>query len=150
MEKLNINCFSSFVVTRVRIVCTLKLYRNRSKKRKMTSSDNNCPRSKCNLRFLDQEGLEEKITMQRKRIEKECKRESRIKESETIELVDEDHLDLMEIIKSSNISVPTNLRLLWESSTGYRWDPRFFHGFLFRILWFVPMQFESIVLFIDL
>ena len=75
----------------------------------MTSSDNNCPRSKCNLRFLDQEGLEEKITIQRKRIEKECKRESRINESETIELVDEDHLDLMEIIKSSNISVPTNL-----------------------------------------
>ena len=49
---------------------TLRLYRNRSKKRKMTSSDNNCPRSKCNLRFLDQEGLEEKITMQRKRIER--------------------------------------------------------------------------------
>lgn len=119
---------------------TLKLYRNRSWKRKMTSSDNNCPQSKCNLRFLDQEGLEEKITMQRKRIEKECKRESRMKESETIELVDEDHLDLMEIIKSSNISVPANLELLWEqqmkqlsmkSSNGYRWDPRFFHSVLF-------------------
>ena len=26
----------------------------------MTSSDNNCPQSKCNLRFIDQEGLEEK------------------------------------------------------------------------------------------
>ena len=123
----------------------------------MTSSDNNCPPSKCNLRFLYQEGLEEKITMQRKRIE--CTRESRIKESETIEPLDEDHLDLMEITTSSNISVPTNLKLLWErqmkqlsrkSSSGYRWDARFFHGFLFRILWFVPMQIENILLFIDL
>ena len=101
----------------------------------MTSSVINCPLKKCNLRFIDQEGLEEKIVMQSKPWEKESKRESQIKDTETIELVDEDHLDLMEIIKFSNISVSTNLKLLWEqqmkqlsmkSSNGYRWDLRSF------------------------
>ena len=62
------------------------------------------------------------------------KKESRVRETEMIELVDEDSCDLMEIVKSSNIKdVPPNLRLLWEqqmkqlskqSSNGYRWDPR--------------------------
>ena len=52
-----------------------------------------------------------------------------------IELVEEDSCDLMEIVKSSNIKeVPLYLRLYWEqqmkqlskqSSSGYRWQPRY-------------------------
>ena len=101
-----------------------KLYRNRSSKRKLSSY---VPPEKCNLRFMHQEGLERKIKVQRKIPRSDSKRE-------LIELVDEDNLDLMEIVKSTNIAdVPSNLVLLWEeqmkqlsmkSSNGYRWDPR--------------------------
>ena len=110
-----------------------KLYRNRSNKRKLTSSSDYFPPKKCNLRYLDQEGLERKIKMQRQVLKSDSKRESRNR-TEMIELVDEDNSDLLEIVKSTDIAdVPPNLKLLWEqqmkllsmkSSSGYRWDPR--------------------------
>ena len=115
---------------------TAKLFRNRSSKRKARTSysANQFPHKKCNLRFLDNVGLEKKISIQRKKQNSDMKKESRVRETEMIELVDEDSCDLMEIVKSSNIKdVPPNLRLLWEqqmkqlskqSSNGYRWDPR--------------------------
>ena len=71
--------------------------------------------------------------MERQVLRSDSKRESR-SETELIELVDEDKLDLMDIVKSTDIAdVPSNLVLLWEqqmkqlsmkSSNGYRWDPR--------------------------
>ena len=110
-----------------------KLYRNRSNKRKLTSSSDYFPPEKCNLRYLDQEGLERKIKMQRQILKGDSKTESRNK-TEMIDLVDEDNSDLLEIVKSTDIAdVPPNLKLLWEqqmkqlsmkSSSGYRWDPR--------------------------
>ncbi len=119
---------------------TAKLHRNRSNKRKLTSSSDYFPPEKCNLRFLDQEGLERKIKMQRQILKSDSKRESRNKielvdETTLIDLVDEDNSDLMEIVKSTDIAdvPPPNLKLLWEqqmkqlsmkSSSGYRWDPR--------------------------
>jgi hypothetical protein len=114
---------------------TAKLHRNRCIKRKVTSASTNCfPHKKCDLRFLDQMGLEEKISMQKKHLKNEFKRECRVIETEKIELVDEDHLDLMEIVKITDpADVPSNLKLLWEqqmkqlsmkSSNGHRWDPR--------------------------
>lgn len=70
----------------------------------------------------------------KKHLKNEFKRECRVIETEKIELVDEDHLDLMEIVKITDpADVPSNLKLLWEqqmkqlsmkSSNGHRWDPR--------------------------
>ena len=111
-----------------------KLYQNRSRKRKLTSSTDYFPPEKCNLRFLNKEGLEGKIKMQRKNLKSDSKRESR-SNTELITLVDEDSSDLMEIVKSTDIAdVPANLIVLWEqqmkqlsmkSPSGYRWDPRY-------------------------
>ena len=115
---------------------TAKLFRNRSSKRRSTTNQFEFPHKKCNLRFFNNEGLEKKIFIKRKQLNSDMKKESRMKETEMIELVDEDSCDLIEIVKSSNIKdVPPNLRLLWEqqmeqlskqSSNGYRWDPRCF------------------------
>ena len=57
------------------------------------------------MRFLDNMGLEYKISMQRKELNKEMKKESRMKGTEMIKLVDEDYCDLMEIVNSSNIKM---------------------------------------------
>lgn len=110
-----------------------KLYRNRSSKRKLASSTDYFPPEKCNLRFLNKEGPERKIKMQRKILKSDSKRESR-SNTELIDLVDEDGSDLMEIVKSTDIAdIPANLKVLWEqqmkqlsmkSPSGYRWDPR--------------------------
>lgn len=112
-----------------------KLFRTRSNKRKVSSvSADHAPQKKCNLRFLDQKGLQKKIAEQKKQLKSGLKRETRIKEAELIELIDEDSQDLMEIVQSTKINdIPPNLKTLWEqqmkqlsmkSPTGYRWDPR--------------------------
>ena len=92
------------------------------------------------MHFFSNKGLEKKISNQRKQLNSDTKKESRMKETEMIELVEEDSCDLMEIVKSSNIKdIPPNLRLLWEqqmkqlskqSSNGYRWDPRYLIKFV--------------------
>ncbi|XP_028418403.1 uncharacterized protein LOC114543743 [Dendronephthya gigantea] len=114
---------------------TEKLFRTRSSKRKASSiSADHAPPQKCNLRFLDEKGLLKKVAEQNKQLKSSLKRETRIKEAELIELVDEDNQDLMEIVRSTKINdIPPNLKTLWEqqmkqlsmkSPTGYRWDPR--------------------------
>ena len=65
-------------------------------------------------------GLENKIAVQRKELRSDVKRAACVKpgEVEMIELVEEDSLDLMEIVKSSNITkVPPDLQLLWDHKT---------------------------------
>lgn len=78
--------------------------------------------------------LKRRSRCKKKHLKNEFKRECRIIETEKIELVVEDHLDLMEIVKITDpADVPSNLKLLWEqqmkqlsmkSSNGHRWDPR--------------------------
>ena len=113
-----------------------KLLRNRTSKRNLACSSSNqqFPRKKCNMHFLSNMGLERKILFQRKQVKNEQKKELRLKETEMIELVEEDSCDLLEIMKLSNIKdVPPNLKLFWEqqveqlskqSPNGYRWNPR--------------------------
>ena len=93
---------------------TAKLLRNRSIKRKAKTTSNTLPDMRCNLRFMGNIGLENKIAVQKKQLRSGVKRVARVKpgETEMIELVEEDSLDLMEIVKSSNITkVPPNLQL---------------------------------------
>ena len=62
-----------------------KLFRNKSFKRKATADP--FPHNKCNLRFFSNKGLEKKISNQRKQLNSYTKKESRMKETEMIELV---------------------------------------------------------------
>jgi hypothetical protein len=119
---------------------SLKLYQNRENKRKANVSE--APNKKCNLRFLDRIGLEEKITTQRKTMVNDMKRNARAKVDDMLEFVEEDHADLQQIIESTDSAlIPPGMKLLWEqqmkqlsakSSKGFRWNPRFayFHNYL--------------------
>ena len=100
------------------------------------------PNKKCNLRFKDRIGLEEKITTQRKTMVNDMKRNARAKVDDMIEFVEEDHADLQQILESTDSAlIPPGMKLLWEqqmkqlstkSSKGFRWNPRFayFHNYL--------------------
>ena len=111
---------------------SFKLYQNRENKRKANFSE--APNKKCNLRYLDRIGLEEKITTQRKTLAKDVKRDARGKVDDTIEFVEEDHADLQQILENTDSSlIPPDMKLLWEqqakqlsakSSNGFRWNPR--------------------------
>lgn len=112
---------------------SFKLYQNRESKRKANVSE--VPNKKCNLRYLDRIGLEEKITTQRKYLANDVKRDARAKVDDMIEFVEEDHVDLRQIVESTDSAlIPPGMKLLWEqqmkqlsakSSKGFRWNPRF-------------------------
>ena len=125
---------------------SFKLYQNRENKRKANFSE--APNKKCNLRYLDRIGLEEKITTQRKTLAKDVKREARGKVDDTIEFVEEDHVDLQQILENTDSSlIPPDMKLLWEqqakqlsakSSNGFRWNPRFAKlllQYIYLIIW---------------
>ena len=112
---------------------SLKLYQNRETKRKANVSE--APNKKCNLRYLDRIGLEEKIITQRKTLANDVKRDARAKVDDMIEFVEEDHVDLRQIVETTDSAlIPPGMKLLWEqqmkqlsakSSKGFRWNPRF-------------------------
>ena len=112
---------------------SLKLYQNRENKWKANVSE--APNKKCNLRYLDRTGLEEKITTQRKTLVNDMKRDARAKVDDMIEFIEEDHMDLQQILESIDSAlIPPGMKLLWEqqmkqlsakSSKGFRWNPRF-------------------------
>jgi hypothetical protein len=111
----------------------INLFNNRARKRK--TSNASCTRAppKCNIRYLDRLGLEERIAYQRKEIRKENK-ETRIKVDPSLEFMEEDSLDLAKIFDSINENdIPPQMQIMWEmqkkqllaqSPRGYRWDPR--------------------------
>ena len=95
-------------------LCTAKLLCNRSIKCKARTTSNTLPNKRCSFRFMGNIG---KIAVQKKQLRSGVKGVAHVKlgETEMIELVEEDSLDLMEIVKSSNITkVPPNLQLLWD------------------------------------
>ena len=57
----------------------------------------------------------------------------RLKEEDSVEFVDEDHADLLVVVKKINeTSLPLQMKQLSKkSSKGYRWDPRYFN-----MVWF--------------
>jgi hypothetical protein len=71
-------------------------------------------------------------------LEKELKRPR--EEDYIIELVDEDHADLVEIVSTTDTKgMPPEMKLLWEvqmkqlsakSANGHRWDPRYKHLYI--------------------
>lgn len=111
-----------------------KLFRNRKYKRKVGDCSDT-PNKKCNVRFLERSGMEEKMMSERKRRQCEIKKEQR-RRNESIEFVGDDDSDLVTICKSipANTTMPPEMKLLWKeqmkqlsskSPKGYRWDPRF-------------------------
>ena len=88
---------------------------------------------KCNERFLAKNGLEKKVSEQRKELRNDSEREKRAFE-EMIEFAESDCMDLREIMKSvDSKNVPADMELLWEMQrkqlaskfpSGYRWHPR--------------------------
>ena len=113
---------------------SFKLYQNRENKRKANVLSD-VPNKKCNLRYLDRIGLEEKITTQRKSLANDVKRDARAKVDDMIEFVEEDHVDLQQIVENTDSAlIPPGMKLFWEqqmkqlsakSSKGFRWNPRF-------------------------
>ena len=110
-----------------------KLFDNRSRKRK--SLDPSCtPPLKCNIRYLDRLGLEEKIASQKKEFRREI-RGTHMDASPSLEFMEEDSRDLANIFESINPNdVPPQMQIMWEiqkkqlsaqSPRGYRWDPRY-------------------------
>ncbi|CAB3995373.1 Hypothetical predicted protein [Paramuricea clavata] len=110
----------------------INLFNNRARKRK--TSNASCTRpAKCNIRYLDRLGLEERIAYQRKEIKKENK-ETRMKVDPSLKFMEEDSLDLAKIFESINENeIPPQMQIMWEmqkkqllaqSPRGYRWDPR--------------------------
>ena len=110
-----------------------KLFDNRSRKRK--SLNPSCtPPLKCNIRYLDRLGLEEKIASQKKEFRREM-RDTRVNDASSLEFMEEDSQDLANIFESiSPNEVPPQMQIMWEmqkkqlfaqSPRGYRWDPRY-------------------------
>ena len=109
-----------------------KLFDNRSRKRK--SFNSSCTPRKCNIRYLDRLGLEEKIASQKKEFRREI-RDTRVNDTHSVEFMEEDSPDLANIFESiSPNEVPPQMRIIWEmqknqlyaqSPRGYRWDPRY-------------------------
>jgi arsenate reductase-like glutaredoxin family protein len=111
-----------------------KLFRNRKYKREARDFSAT-PNKRCNVRFLERSGMEEKMTSERKRRQCEMKKEQR-KRDESIEFVGDDDSDLISICKSipADTAMPSEMKLLWKeqmkqlsfkSPKGHRWDPRF-------------------------
>lgn len=123
-------------------VYMMALLKNRDIKRK--ASNPICtPPKKCNIRFLDRNGLEGKIASQRKELRNDVKKDTRnAKYSATLEFMEDDSLDLARIVQGINSDdVPSSMKLIWEmqkkqllakSSRGHRWDPRY--NFRYQIL----------------
>ena len=118
-----------------------KLFDNRSRKRK--SLNPSCtPPLKCNIRYLDRLGLEEKIASQKKEFRREI-RDKHMNDTPSLEFMEEDLASIFESISPSD--VPPQMQIMWEikknqlsaqSARGYRWDPRYITYFtiLFSVL----------------
>ena len=80
----------------------MALLKNRDIKRK--ASNPICtPPKKCNIRFLDRNGLEGKIASQRKELRNDVKKDTRnAKYSATLEFIEDDSLDLARIVQGIN------------------------------------------------
>lgn len=107
----------------------MKLFNNRARKRKL-SNPNCTPPLKCNIRYLDRLGLEEKIASQRKEIRREI-RDTHVS-APKLKFMEEDSLNLAKIFESINPNdVPPQMQIMWEMqrkqlfARGYRWDPRY-------------------------
>lgn len=110
-----------------------RLFKKKMRKRRNSNSYQQAPHPKCNERFLARKGLEEKMNVIKTNVKKKA---LRLKEEDSVELVDEDHADLLEVVKKiDETSLPPQMKLLWtaqmkqlskKSSKGYRWDPRYF------------------------
>lgn len=110
-----------------------KLWKKREGTRKRAKMSVAFP-NKRNERYMARDGLEEKLTTQRKRHKSDGKRE-KAKEDEMLNFVEEDNLDLIRIIEDiDKDKIPADMKLLWEmqmkqlaakSAKGYRWHPRF-------------------------
>lgn len=110
-----------------------RLFKKKMSKRRNSNSYQQAPHPNCNERFLARKGLEAKMNIMKTNVKKE--RALRLKEEDSVELVDEDHSDLLEVVrKIDETSLPPQMKLLWsvqmkqlakKSSKGYRWDPRY-------------------------
>ena len=110
-----------------------RLFKKRMTKRRNRNSHQQAPHPKCNQRFMARKGLESKMHDQKSQLKKE--KIQRLKDEEYVEFVDEDHADLLEVVKNvDTTSLPPQMRLLWDvqmkqlstkSPKGYRWDPRY-------------------------
>lgn len=110
-----------------------RLFKKKMSKRCNSNSYQQAPHPNCNERFLARKGLEAKMNIMKTNVKKE--RALRLKEEDSVELVDEDHSDLLEVVrKIHETSLPPQMKLLWsvqmkqlakKSSKGYRWDPRY-------------------------
>ena len=109
-----------------------RLFKKKMSKRRNSNSYQQAPHPKCNERFLARKGLEQKMNVMKTNVKKE--EALRVREEDSVELVDEDHADLLEVVKKiDEASLPPQMKLLWavqmkqlskKSSKGYRWDPR--------------------------
>ena len=112
-----------------------RLFKKKLSKRRNSNSYQQAPHPKCNERFLARKDLEEKMNVMKTSVKNE--KALRLKEEDSVELVDEDHADLLEVVrKIDKTSLPPQMKLLWavqmkqlskKSSKGYRWDPRYFN-----------------------
>ena len=106
-----------------------RLFKKKMSKRRNSNSYQQAPHPHCNERFLARKGLEAKMNIMKTTWKKE--RALRLKEEDSVELVDEDHSDLLEVVrKIDETSLPPQMKLLWsvqmkqlakKSSKGYRW-----------------------------
>ena len=104
-------------------VYSATLWKNRERKRKIAKRSS--LHSKCNLRYLDRDGLKKRIDNQRKEMKTDGKREKRMKE-EMIEFLEDDSVDLKRIldgVKSDDI--PPDMKLLWDVQLKNKGEFRF-------------------------
>ena len=74
-----------------------RLFQKKLSKRRNSNSYQQAPHPNCNERFLARKGLEKKMNVMKKNVKKE--KALRLKEEDSVELVDEDHADLLEVVK---------------------------------------------------
>lgn len=90
-----------------------RLFRKRMTKRCKSANYQQAPHPKCNQRFMARKGLEGKMHEGKRQLKKE--KVQRLKEDEYVEFVDEDHIDILEVVKTINTtSFRPEMRLLWD------------------------------------
>ena len=93
----------------------MTLFNNRNLKRKVSNSAST-PSKKCNIRFLDRFGLEEKIASQTRELRNEVKKVTRgTKNFEMLGFMEEDNSDLTRIFEGiSTDTIPPSMKLIWQ------------------------------------
>lgn len=113
------------------------LKRNETKRKIRRESNGGDTFSRCNNRYLSQEGLSKKSAKQKRAIKNGKARESAWRQKfqdQLIQVEEQDHMDLMSMFnKEDTEDLPPDMAILWNqqkqilqthSNKGYRWHPK--------------------------